>query len=254
MSIFDLFEQRLTDLNLSTKPRQLYNCDETFLPLDYTREKVVAAKGAKTVYSQSTGTTEHISLLCCASAAGIPLPPMIIYAESFPGGQYRFQGPDDALYAKSDSGWIDTELFLTWLRKIFLRYAVSQRPIILLLVDGHKSHITLDVIDVCRDNDIVLFCLHPHTTHALQPLDVAVFKSLKDHYAKAVRSLSFTKKNFVLTKREFSKVLKSPFEKAFSIPNIKAGFAKTGIYPLNRDAVAKSKMKPSLVHGSSLLS
>ena len=77
---------------------------------------------------------------------------------------------------------------------------------------------------------------------------------MKDHYAKAVRSLSFTKKNFVVTKREFSKVLKSPFEKAFLIPNIKAGFAKTGIYPLNRDAVAKSKMKPSLVHGSSLLS
>ena len=231
--------------------KQIYNCDETFLPLDYTREKVVAAKGSKTVYSQTTGTTDHITLLCCASAAGLPLPPMIIYAKSFPGGQYRFQGPDDALYAKSESGWIDTELFMTWLNKIFLKYVVSQRPV-LLLVDGHKSHITLDVIDKCRENDITLFCLPPHTTHALQPLDIAVFKSLKDQYAKAVRSLSFSKKNFVVTKREFSKVVKSPFENAFSIPNIKAGFSKTGIYPLNHDAIAKSKMKPSLVHGSSL--
>ena len=25
---FDLFEQMLTDLNLSTKPKQLYNCDD----------------------------------------------------------------------------------------------------------------------------------------------------------------------------------------------------------------------------------
>ena len=72
--------------------------------MDYTWEKVVAAKGAKSVYSLSTGASDHISLLCCVSAAGLPLPPMIIYAKCFPGGQYRFDGPDDALYAKSDSG------------------------------------------------------------------------------------------------------------------------------------------------------
>ena len=41
-------------------------------------------------------------------------------------------------------------------------------------------------------------------THALQPLDVAVFKSLRDSFAKAVRVLSFTKKNFIVTKREFA--------------------------------------------------
>ena len=175
---------------------------------------------------------------------------MIIYSKSFPGGPYRFDGPDDALYAKSDSGWIDTELFLFWLKKIFLKHVVSQRPV-LLLVDGHKSHINLDVIDLCRQNDVILFCLPPHTTHALQPLDVSVFKSLKDRYAKAVQSLSFTKKNFIVTKRDFSKVLKVPFEQAFSIPNIKAGFTKCGIFPLNPDAIAKSKMTPSSLYGGS---
>ena len=72
--------------------------------MNYTREKVVAAKGAKNVYSLTTGASDHISLLCCVSAAGLPLPPMIIYSKSFPGGPYRFDGPDDALYAKSDSG------------------------------------------------------------------------------------------------------------------------------------------------------
>ena len=59
---------------------------------------------------QSQGTSEHITMLCAASAAALPLPTIIIYAKSFPGGQYRFQGPDDALHAKSDSSWIDSEL------------------------------------------------------------------------------------------------------------------------------------------------
>ena len=105
---------------LKNKPRQLYNCDESFLPLDHSREKVVASKGSKVVYSQSMGTSEHISLLCCVSAARFPLSPMINYAKSFPGGQYRFDGLEDSLYAKSDSGWIDSELFLAWLKKIFV--------------------------------------------------------------------------------------------------------------------------------------
>ena len=65
--------------------------------------------------------------------------------------------------------------------KIFLKHVVTQQPV-LLFTDGHKSHLNLDVIDLCWTNDIILFCLPPHTTHALQPLDVAVFKSLKDNY------------------------------------------------------------------------
>ena len=101
---FEILRNTLTTNNLTTSPRQIYNCDETFLLMNYTREKVVAAKGAKNVYSLTTGASDHISLLCCVSAAGLPLPPMIIYSKSFPGSPYRFDGPDDALYAKSDSG------------------------------------------------------------------------------------------------------------------------------------------------------
>ena len=57
---------------------------------------------------------------------------------------------------RSESGWIDSELFLVWLKKVFLKHVVSQRPI-LLLIDGHKSHITLEAVDICRDSDIILF-------------------------------------------------------------------------------------------------
>ena len=132
-----------------------------FLRLNCIKEKAVTRRGTKNEHCQSYGTSEHIMLFCCASAAGIPHPPMIIYAKSFPGGEYRFEGPDDAVYARSESGWIDSELFMVWLKKLFLKYAVSQRPI-LLLTDGHKSHININVIDLCRSNDVILFGF-PHT-------------------------------------------------------------------------------------------
>ena len=69
------------------------------------------------MHAQARGTSEHITLLCCASAAGIALPPTINFFKCFPGGSYRFDGPYDALYAKSDSGLIDSELFLSWIKK-----------------------------------------------------------------------------------------------------------------------------------------
>ena len=97
---------------------------------------------------------------------------------------------------------------------------------------------SLDVIDLARENDINLFCLPPHTTHALQPLDVSVFKSLKSHFSKAVHSLSLAKRDFVVTKRDFARVVKTPFERAF---NIKAGFAKCGVYPFDPKAIDESK-------------
>ena len=81
---FTLLSKTLDDSGLKNKPRQLYKCDETFLPLNCIKEKAVTRRGTANVYCQSYGTREHITLLCYASAAGIPPPPMIIYAKSFP--------------------------------------------------------------------------------------------------------------------------------------------------------------------------
>ena len=75
---------------------------------------------------------------------------------------------------------------------------------------------------MCRENDITLFYLPPHTTQSLQPLDVVVFMSLKDSFAKAVRAHSFTRKNIIVSKSEFAHVVKHPLDQAFSITNIKS--------------------------------
>ena len=116
---YNLLNTVLIDNGILNNGRQIFNCDETFIPLDYSREMVVTVRGTKNVYRQSQGTSEHITMLCCASAAGFPLPPMIIFDKCFPGGQYRFDGPDDALYAKSESGWIDTGIIYYVVQKKF---------------------------------------------------------------------------------------------------------------------------------------
>ena len=72
--------------------------------------------------------------------------------------------PGVGSYAVSDNGWIDQELFHYWMTDHFLTHAVASRPLWLLL-DGHSSHFRPDTIQFAKDNDIVVFCLPPHTTH-----------------------------------------------------------------------------------------
>ena len=52
------------------------------------------------------------------------------------------------------------------------------RPV-LLIQDGHCSHVSIEGIELATAHSIHLLCLLPHTTHILQPLDVGVFKSFK---------------------------------------------------------------------------
>ena len=53
---------------------------------------------------------------------------------------------------------------------------------ILLLLDGHSSYFNLDAINFAKENGVIMFMLVPHTTHAMQPLDTAVYGPLKTHW------------------------------------------------------------------------
>ena len=74
---FKLLRKTLEESGLTNSPCRLYNCDKTFLPLaiDGTREKAVSIEKAKYTFAQAHGTTDHITLLCGASAAVIAIPP-----------------------------------------------------------------------------------------------------------------------------------------------------------------------------------
>ena len=70
---------------------------------------------------------------------------------------------------------MDTELFKSWLKDHLLKYAVGNRPLLLVL-DGHSTHYQPELIKYAKSNDVVLICLSPHTTHESQPLDASMFK------------------------------------------------------------------------------
>src|SRR2546423_12500018 len=49
----------------------------------------------------------------------------------------------------------------------------------LLICDGYDSHISAKFVRHCMDYNIIILLLLPHSSHLMQPLDVAVFGPLK---------------------------------------------------------------------------
>ena len=240
---FHLLKSVLDEGGFLNRPQDIYNCDETVIDLNKSSQKVVVPRRFKTSHSRQVASTEHITIHCCISAAGNTVPPFIIYKAAFPGGNYTVGGPDGALYGKQKTGFMDGELFVKWFTKIFIPHA---RPTadhsVLLLVDGHSSHCTPDVIQIARENNVILLALAPHTTHLCQPLDVAVYRSFKIHLSKVVKIGQALRGDLWISKSNVARIIKQPFEASMTMQNIKSGFRKCGIYPFNPNAIDKSQL------------
>ena len=182
---FDLLKATLDENNLFDQPQRIYNCDEAALYLNKSTQKVVVPIRQKHAHSLAVATSEHISVHCCVNAAGSAIPPMVIFSGSLPGGPYHKNGPINALYSASVSGFMNQHMYFEWFEKCFLKHCVPERPV-LLIQDGASSHVSVPLLKSAIANDVILLSQPPKTTHILQPLDVAVYRKMKIEMAKVM--------------------------------------------------------------------
>ena len=95
-----------------------------------------------------------------------------------------------------------------------------------------------------KEKQVTIIKLPAHTTDVLQPLDVSVFKSLKDHWGSILlKRIKIKRKR--LSKPEFLTVIASEDEwkRPFSEVNIKNNFQKCGILPCDQDMYPKKAIQ-----------
>jgi hypothetical protein len=112
-----------------------------------------------------------------------------------------------------------------------------------LICDGFGTHETLEALEFCFENNIILCRLPSHTSHKLQPCDVGVFASLKAAYRNKADRLCQGGANTV-GKQHFTSLYSPAREKAFTKRNITAGWAACGLFPFNPDRVLRVTPKP----------
>ena len=87
----------------------------------------------------------------------------------------------DMYYGVSENSWMTTSIFHDWFQRFVCK--VEVRPI-LLLFDGHLTHLSSATVELALAEKINLVKLPVHCTDVLQLLDVLCFRTLKAHYER----------------------------------------------------------------------
>jgi len=245
---FSLLHSKIDQYHID--PRQIYNMDEKgFLIGIVGRSKRIFSRRMwekkEVRASLQDGNRAWITLLACICADGSALPLSLIYEAANKGIQSSWvedikAGYHEVFITSSSSGWTNNDTGLAWLEQVFDRCTKKKagRSHRLLIVDGHGSHITMDFIDYCDQNRILLAILPPHSTHTLQPLDVAMFKPLSTAYsAELSRYLHRSQGLASITKGDFFPLFWNAWKASFKESTILSSFRVTGISPPDPDQI-----------------
>ena len=228
-------------------PNRIFNADESGFSVCPKTKKVISLTGSKHVYSLSSGSRQQVTLLACISATGQYLPPSLIYPYKRDPTFNKLEGFKYAFFNKSDNGWINEGIFLSFLRDTFIPHIEKERiqKPVLLFVDEHTSHKSLEISELCSKNGVILYCLKAHASHLTQPLDQAVFSPMKAAWQEAVRK-HVNKTMEAVTLRTFAQVLKVAWYSTSKPSTAVSGFLASGLFPYNPLKVLNSdKLKPS---------
>lgn len=147
---------------------KIYNMDETGIKTVHDTNKIVAAKGQKRIGVVTSGERgQTTTVICSFNAAGGYIPPMFIYARQRMAPTLEVNGPPGALYNCSKNGWSNEELFIEWLKHFQKHANPSENEPVLLILDNHGSHITLEAYVFCKNNFITMLSIPPHSSHRL---------------------------------------------------------------------------------------
>ena len=137
----------------------------------------------------------------------------------------------DFLYTSSENGWTSNAIAVEWLHRVFLSETDTDGALRLLLLDNHGSHIMIQFMKICWENNVTIFYLIPYSSYVLQPLDLCPFSVIKSRYRDEISNLAALTDEIVVKKNLFIEVYNKARNEGMTEYNIRAGWSAIGIYP-----------------------
>ena len=222
----------------------IWNYDETNLVDDPGNIKVLVKRGTKYPERIRNSTKASTTIMMAGNAAGELAPPYVVYKADHLYTTWMENGPAGTRYNRSKSGWFDSFCFQDWFKNHMFGILMKKPGKKVLIGDNLSSHINYDVIKMCEENNISFVALPPNTTHLLQPLDVALFRSMKGNWRLILEEWKRTpygRRSGTISKDCFPRLLKNLIDKMCSEKkakkNLISGFRKCGICPLDKRPV-----------------
>lgn len=244
---FDRLENSLRGV----PPQNIINYDETNITDDPKGKLQIFRRGIKHAERIMNTTKSSTSIMFAITASGMNLSPYVVYKAERLQQSWIEGGPVDVVYNRTSSGWFDSDCFVDWFKKVavnyFRRLPAAERKVI--IGDNLASHINPKVAELCEQYNTRMVFLPANSTHFLQPLDVAVFSSLKSQWRNILTNwkLHDGKHMTALPKWMIPKLLLKLEEAMVDKwePLAKAGFRACGIHPLNpQHVISKMRREP----------
>ena len=229
-------------------PARIWNVDEMGCTTVQKPSKVIASTGVKQVGAIVSAERGQLVTVCCAvSAIGNTVPPMFVfprvhYKDSFVNG-----APPNSIGAAHPSGWMTAENFLTFMKHFVRHVRCSQEETVLLILDNHESHLSIEVLEFANANGVIMLSFPPHTSHKLQPLDRSVYGPFKKYYNSACDGWIVGHSGRTMTIYDIAGVVGTAFPRAMTLANTLSGFRMSGISPFDRFIFNVDDFLPSAV-------
>lgn len=171
------------------QPCDIWNMDETGVFTVQKPNRVVGRRGIKQIGRLTSAERgQLVTLACAVSATGNSVPPFFVFPRVHFKEHFIRDGPVGCAGGANPSGWINEEIFLLYLAHFVKNVKPSQINRILLLLDNHDSHLSIDALDFAKKNGIIMLSFPPHCSHKMQPLDISVYSPLKKFLNTALDS------------------------------------------------------------------
>lgn len=227
---------------------RIFNLDETSTTTVQKPQKVLAPKGIRCLSKVTSGEKGTLVTTCCIiSASGQSLPPVLVFPRVHFKTHMLNGTPTGSLGLATSSGWMNGELFIEVMRHFVKHSSSSKDNPSLLIMDNHESHLTIQTLDIAKDNGVTVLTLPPHTTHKTQPLDVGVMKPFKDYFNASMESWMLRNPGVPVTIYELGSFIGEAYQKAMTPTTISSAFRKTGIFPFDRNIFSELDFLPSTV-------
>jgi DDE superfamily endonuclease len=186
---FSKFGRRYRQLEI--KPCNLHNFDETGFRIGCLAGQIVFTRRGKQIYISDPDNRELVTSMESISAEGKTTDPMIIMPGQVMKEKHFPKGLNDGIrMAVSESGYTNDLLSFEWLKHFDLQTRPANGAWRMLVMDGHRSHLTKEFVDYCYNPEVKIsvFLLPAHSTHILQPLDIGVFQSYKHYHQELLEN------------------------------------------------------------------
>lgn len=227
---------------------RIFNLDETATTTVQKSQKILAQKGVKQVSKATSAERGTLVTTCCIiNALGNSIPPVMIFPRVNFKEHMTSGAPAGTLGLATKAGWMNSECFVQVIHHFIKYTASSKENPTLLLMDNHESHLSIEAIDLCKENGVTVLTIPPHCTHKLQPLDVSVMKPFHTFYDAAVDSWMMSHPGETFSIYNVGHCVGIAYPRGVTPVNITAGFKKTGIFPFDCHVFNEDDFLPSSV-------